>query len=583
MNDWHVVAKKQKISGSLAKLQWQDIIIQLLSQRGFDSEELINSFLDINLDPKLTQTFTDNKEGAFYDPFLFRDMASAVELIINHIKAQNKIMIFGDYDVDGVTATTVLYQGLAILQAQVSAYLPDRVSEGYGLNKEALAEFKRQGVKLIITVDSGIRNKAEVAYAKELGLDIIISDHHVLPDDRAELPDCLIINPIDKEDNYPFPYLAGVGVAFKLLSAVLLRSNLEDKVKEQITFNTLDLVALGTVADMVSLKDENRLLVVKGLEVLNQKKRLGLNELFLLSKIKVDQEIKAWNLSWQLAPRLNAASRLGHANTAFALLQSKDRTEARNLAQELNQRNLKRQEITEEITNQIEASIDQTKVPDIIIGVASKDQDWNEGVIGLVAGRLADKYYRPTLVISRLKDGSYKGSGRSIPEFNLIENISLTNSYLAKYGGHAAACGFSIADTTNLARFQEAIKERAQVELADKELKPQLVIDLEIGLSDINLELVEQLSLLQPFGQDNPEPVFVSFAVPVIDIVTMGQESQHIKFRVGDFWALAFDGVKKYPEVKLGDKIDLVYTLDINKFNGLTEPQLRIKDLKLSK
>ena len=551
------------------------VVLQLLFNRGLTKPQDIKDFFN---------------PPDFYDPFLFKNMTAAVALIIKHIKSGNKIVVYGDYDADGVTSSVILWETLNILHAQADVYLPDRVSEGYGLNKPALKTLSEQGTKLIITVDNGIRNKEAVAYAQELGLEVIITDHHSLPENRADLPDCLYINPANAEDNYPWAFLAGVGVSFKLVSALLIKANLPDSQKKLIFDKCLDLVAVGTVADMVNLLGENRTLVQSGLKILNLGRRLGLEELIKTAKIKNDRPLEAWNIGWQIGPRLNAASRLAHANSAFSLLATTDAAEAKQLAEELNERNNHRQQITAEITASVEAQIDSKNVPLVIIALAGAEDVWNEGVIGLVAGRIAEKYYRPTLIVTRVeeKDGQpgFKASGRSIPEFNLIAAIEESGEFLDKYGGHPMACGFSLIGEKNLADFREKILVEAAKKLELDKLYPKLNIDVELKIADINLALLDDLNALSPYGQNNPQPRFASYNVYVDDIVTMGVDKQHIKFRFSagmtSIWGLAFGAAQTYQALKIGDQVDLAYYLDINDFNGRREPQLKIIDIRPS-
>lgn len=586
--------------------EFDPVILQLLYNRGLREDSPINLFLKGELEPEKTHSFGEGFP-AFYDPFLFKNMNAAVDLIISHIKAGNRIVVYGDYDADGVTSSVILLETLHILHAAAEVYLPDRVTEGYGLNKMAINSIVEQGFKLVITVDNGTRNKAEVAYAKQKGLDIIITDHHILPEDSADLPDCLLINPSDHNSGYPWPYLAGVGVAFKLVSALLTKATLPDKQKRLISEKCLDLVAIGTVADMVSLLGENRLLVKEGLKILNENKRLGLNELVKVAKVNAGRQLEAWNIGWQIGPRLNAASRLAHANSAFALLTTTDGEEAASLASELNQRNISRQQITEEITAQVEAQIDKDNIPLVIIGVAQEDQIWNEGVIGLVAGRIAEKYYRPTLIITRLieeaefdavakklvpKKIAFKGSGRSVEEFNLIAAIEACAENLDKYGGHPMACGFSIKEIGKLAAFKKQILALAAEKLTAEMLTPKLKIEAEIRFDEISLDLADRVGVFAPYGQNNPQPRFVSYNLRLDDIATMGFDNQHIKFRfsavdqesgrANSFWALAFGAAQEYQGFKVGDAVDLVYYLEINGFNGRKEAQLKIVDIRLT-
>lgn len=558
-------------------------ILQLLYNRGLKTKEDFAWFFDLaSLD--------------FFDPFLFNDMEKAIDLIISHIKLGNKIMIYGDYDADGVTSAALLYDVFSVFKAKVDFYLPDRVSEGYGLNKTAIEEIKKEDFKLIITVDNGIRNKEEVDYAKGLGLDIIVTDHHTLPEKREDLPNCLVINPADEKSSYPFRYLAGVGVAFKLASALIKKSKLEDKDKERLICKSLDLVALGTVADMVPLLGENRLMVKKGLEALNETKRFGLQELIKISGLSGN--LNSYNIGFQLGPRLNAASRIKHANSALNLLIVKDEQEAKNLAEELNNRNSERQKVTEELMSSAESQINPENIEKIIIVKNSKEDAWNEGVIGLVAGKLSEKYYRPSVVIAKTsevfedehgqKKEIYKGSGRSIEGFNLVEALEENKDILYKYGGHPMAGGFSIIGDHNMLLFVDRLRERADKILDEKTLTPKIKIDLELDFEDINDLLIEGLEEMAPFGQSNPAPKMASFDVKIIDVVKMGNEGQHIKFRFLDdkknslknFWGISFGGTKKYSELSIGDRVSVVYNLEFNNFNGNRDIQLKIVDIK---
>jgi len=568
------------------------LVMQLLYNRGLIEPMALEAYLHDVLPADKTLDIAGVSDLRFYDPFLFKNMGAAVDLIISHIKAGHKIVVYGDYDADGVTASVILLETLKILQAKVEVYLPDRVSEGYGLNKTAIDQISEQGFSLVITVDNGIRNKEEVAYAISRGLEVIITDHHILPESAGDLPPCLIINPADKNDSYAWPYLAGVGVSYKLVSALVHKSNLPLNQKRLIMEKGLDLVAVGTIADMVSLLGENRLLVKRGLQILNQGKRQGLSELVKISKINSSRKLEAWNVGWQLGPRLNAASRLGHANSAFALLTAETEIDAADLASELNNRNLERQKITEEIIAQVELQIDPKNVPPIIIGLATKEQAWNEGVIGLVAGKICEKYYRPTLVVTRIAESggktSFKASGRSIEDLNLIASIEEASEFLDKYGGHPMACGFSVESEERLEKFKTKITAIATEKLAGKELSPRLRIESELKIEDVNLDLAEEISTLAPFGQNNPQPKFVSYNLRVDEIVTLGFDSQHIKFRLSPsdrsfakgIWAISFGCAEEYKAVCVGNLVDAVYYLDVNDFNGRREAQLRLIDLR---
>ncbi len=571
------------------------LIRQLLYNRKLKTIEemeafLFNSLKQADFDPIGDWFFS-------YDPFLFKDMEKVLSLIIKKIKNEEKILIYGDYDVDGVTSTALLLDTLKILKAKVDIYLPDRVSEGYGLNNEAIDKAKEDGFTLIITVDNGIRNYKEVEYAKSIGLDIIITDHHILPEDLNKLPKCPIINSADINSGYPFKLLAGVGVAYKIVLALISKAKISKEQKRIILEKNLDLVALGTIADLVPLVGENRLFTKKGLEVLNRNNRLGINALLQIIS-KSDKDLKAWNVAWQLAPRLNAASRIGHANSAFALLNSSDKDKAKDLAHELNKRNTERQEITKRIISQVEAEIDENNLENIIIGTAKELEFWNEGVIGLVAGRITEKYHRPSLIISRIVEEakydektqemkaiktSFKASGRSVEGFNLIEAIEKGSDYLDKYGGHPMACGFSIKDEENYIKFLEVIKEEAK-KIDSLILKPKLKIDALLNFSEINMELIMDIEKLSPFGQNNWQAKLSSKNVMLDDISYVGSEGQHVKLRFSQdnifFSAIFFNGQAICENMEIANYYDLVYYLDINEFNGKKEIQLKIIDIK---
>lgn len=545
------------------------IILQLLANRNLITQQKI-------------ETFFNSVKDDLADPFLFRDMRAAVELTIEHIRAGNLIVIYGDYDADGVTATAVLAETLSILKAKTNIYIPARITEGYGLNKKAIAELAKSGAKLIITVDNGIRNKAEVAYVKDSGLDIIITDHHEPPPEKSDRPGCLIINP-KADSHYPYRHLAGVGVAFKFAKAIIESSKLAEDAKLKLEEKILDLVAIGTVADMVDLIGENRYLVKQGLKIINQRKRLGVNELIRAAKIDANgsKEIKSWQIGWQIAPRLNSAGRMDHANTAYELLITKDKAEAKKIADQLNEKNQARQKITEEIFTYAKKMIEERMLADKILVVVcpnlgeTDNQSWPEGVMGLVAGRLCEAYSRPALVITKFGK-EIKGSGRSIEEFNIIKQIEKLSEHLERFGGHAAACGFTLKSQKDLAAFTDKIKTIAASELAKVELVSKILIDAEIDLAEVNDELVEGLEKFEPYGEANEKPKFLSRCLVIMDKMNMGAASQHVKFRFGKLWALAFNQSENFKNYKIGDKVDLVYYLEFNEFNGRRSAQMKI-------
>ncbi len=540
-------------------------VLQLLYNRGITEKKEIEDFLDPDLEK-------------IYDPFVLKDMSQSVEKIIDQIKKGGKILIYGDYDADGITSSSLLFSVLSKLKAEVSVYIPDRVTEGYGLNKEAIDTFAERGVDLIITVDTGIRNREEIKYAGDKGIEVIVTDHHIPAED--DLPDCLMINPHLSREEYKCKFLAGVGVAFKLTQALIISSTLPEKDKNALIKICLDLVAVGTVADCVPLLDENRVLVKQGLNMLNQTNRAGLLALIEVAGLsKNKKKLQAWNIGFQIAPRLNASGRIGEVADAVNLLLSKETKEANDIAVKLDRENAKRQEITEDIVSSIEEKIEsgETGRGRIIVAVNSVDSAWNEGVIGLAAGRICEKYYKPTLVITRA-NGEYKGSGRSIEEFNMIEAVSECADVLDKYGGHAKACGFSLSGE-NLEKFDQKINKIAETKLKGMELQPKLAIDAELDINEVDDGLVERVETLSPFGEENPLPVFISRNVCIKNITTMGADGRHIKFRFNGYWALAFGKAESWNGFKIGDRVDIVYSVEFNNFNGNTQVQLKLWDI----
>lgn len=557
--------------------EYDDIILQLLYNRGLKTAEEIASFLNPDYPTRKL------------DPFRFRRMEEAVDLIIKHVKAGHKITVYGDYDADGVTSSAVLKEILELFKADVEVYIPDRVSEGYGVNAKAVSCIRESGSKLVITVDCGIRSRAEIAEAIAAGLDIIVTDHHVGPEDPADMPDCIVIDPMIEGETYPFRYLAGVGVAFKLAVALIQKSKLSDPDKEKLEERILDLVAIGTVADCVRLTGENRVLVKKGLEVLNKTKRVGLKEVFRIAQLDSNKKLDSWNIGFQIGPRLNAAGRLEHANTAYEILVTKDKKEAEMLASHLNNKNVDRQDITEIIFKEIDASVKKDKdgepVDYILIGVSeSEGADWNEGVVGLVAGRLCEKYHRPALVITRTEDG-YKGSGRSIDGYSIIAKIEECSELLTRYGGHAAACGFSL-ETANISRFKEKISALVASDLSQMDLSKKLLIETELDLAQVDEGLHKKIDMFAPYGEGNDRPNFLSKGLAVVDMMKLGNSGQHLKLRLktgeSRVWsALAFNRAKEWADLNYGDTVDVVYYLEMNEFNGRRDLEMRIVDLKI--
>ena len=538
------------------------VLRQILFNRGIGSRDAANSFLRADL------TF-DN------DPFTMKDMDKAVARIQQALANGEQIAIYGDYDVDGVTATALLVQGLRALGGRVREYIPNRFEEGYGLNNEALDVLLAEGVSLVISVDCGIRSPLEAEHAKEIGLDLIITDHH---EPSGDIPKALaIINPKQPGDEYPEKYLAGVGIAYKIIVALCKttqRANLEPT-------SLLDLVALGTVADLAPLTGENRYLVRGGLRQMRQSARQGLLSLAAVSDISL-QKVTAINIGFALGPRLNASGRLDTAIDSYRLLTTTDLFEAGQLAQQLNVQNGQRQQMTRKIQAEAEA-LALTEDPDPLILFAVQE-DFNAGVVGLAAARLTESYYRPAIVgHSDPEKGETRCSCRSIPEFHITQALDQCTHLLVRHGGHAAAAGFTVRNE-NLPALKTRLKEIAAQELEGKDLRHSLLADAEAPLSDMNADLLRYLDYLEPTGYGNPGAVFVSRRVRVVNHRAVGADAKHLKLTVSDgkvtFDAIAFrlgDWAGKLPE-----RIDLIYTLETNEYNGRTILQLNVKDIKPS-
>lgn len=520
--------------------------------------------------------FCPDYEKDLHDPFLLGDMKKATERIQQAFQKKEKVCIFGDYDADGVTASVLLKNVLDDLQIDNFYYIPDRNKEGYGLNFFALEYIKNQGASLVITVDSGISSEEETRKAKELGLDVIITDHHHPPEN---LPEALaVINPKKKGDDYPFKDLAGVGVAFKLAQALYQTFPSLEKGKAKWL---LDLAALGTIADCVPLLGENRTLTKYGLIVLAKTKRVGLRQLFSVGGIAIDCGCppSSGQVAFQVAPRINAAGRMDHANTACALLScvQDEEAQARSLALEIEEQNQRRQKVTKFIMEEIENKIDRKNLPDLIMETSPH---WEMGVVGLVAGKVAEKFNRPTFVLQE-REGLVKGSGRSAGGFNLVEALEKNSSLLERYGGHSQAAGLVVKKENFLAlrnNLQTAIARAGISDWAKKEL-----VDAEIVIEDINEKLIRELSFLEPFGEGNRSPIFFLKKAQIIDRKTIGKENKHLKIWIkkenGMLEAIGFGLGEKMSELKT-DHANLLFSLEEDQWNGRKKIQLRLLDLE---
>jgi single-stranded-DNA-specific exonuclease len=511
------------------------------------------------------------------NPFTLKGMNETVTHVRQAIRKGDPIAIYGDFDADGVTSTAVLAETLHALGADMHPYIPHRVDEGYGLNTEALDELADQGMCLVLTVDCGIRAVEEVGHAVERGLDVIVTDHHSVGPDLP--PALAIINPKQVDCPYPFKDLAGVGIAFKLAQA-LLRSHCRVPVNQQtvnlVEDDLLDLVALGTVADLAPLLGENRTLVQRGLVKINQGQRPGLLSLIQRSGLQLGQ-IDATAIGFGLGPRINAAGRLAHAKTAYQLLVTQYPGEADKLADELNVLNRRRQQITAETQEQArQQALAQGDAP--LLFAASPD--FLEGVVGLAAGRLCEELYRPAVVV-HVGETSSRGSARSIAEFHITEALDKCEDLLVRHGGHAAAAGFTVHNQ-NLSLLSQRLKELAAEALAGEPLQPTLFIDAEIGLGELNRQLYDWLAKLEPFGYANPAPVFMTQRVRVVNSRAVGANGSHLKLTLSD-GRVKWDAIAFRQGHWLGHLpscIDVAYQFELNTWNGRERLQLNVRDLR---
>jgi single-stranded-DNA-specific exonuclease len=560
-NHWLVNPKKNP-EADLELAAYDPVLRNLLINRGYQTREAAQQYLQ-GLPPEGTE------------PANMLGISEACDRILQAIRRQEMIAVYGDYDVDGVTATALLSQSLQSLGANVQGYIPNRFEEGYGLNNEALDTLESAGVKLVITVDCGIRSLAEADHARRLGLDLIITDHH---HPGQELPEALVIlNPKQASDPYPDKNLAGVGLAYKLALAMHSAAGSEGIGPVNQKAEYLDLVALGTVADVAPLIGENRSLVKLGLEQIHHPQRQGLLSLIGAAGLKAER-ITAENIGFALGPRLNAAGRLSSALAALNLLTTSDLFEAGRLAQQLDIQNQERQKIMHQIQEDAE-KLSLSRDPDGLI-LFAVDPSYNSGVVGLAASRLSNKFYRPAIVGCQ-GEQTTRGSCRSIPEFHITAALDQCADLLERYGGHAAAAGFTVRNE-NLPALIERLQAIADNQLSSLRLRPTRVADLELKLSELKPDLLELLDLLQPTGEGNASATFVSRDLKVANARTVGKDGAHLKFSVTDgtiyYDAIAFRQGHLFDQ--LPSRLDLMYKFEVNEFNGRTTLQLNVIDLK---
>ncbi len=569
-----MIKKQWKIAEGISEEQqeqfpeFSSVVTQLLHNRGLKSQKKIDEFLN------------PDYESDLHDPFLMKDMDKAVSRIEEALEKKEKILIHGDYDADGVTSAAILYDALEGLGGKVEVFLPSRQGGGYGMNKDSVKKFTDDGVQLIITVDCGITNIEEVDLAKKLGMDVIVTDHHSVPD---EIPKAdAVINPARKDDTYPFDKLAGVGVAFKLIQA--LKKSAEKKGKKLALSEKwfLDLVAVGTIADCSPIIGENRTLVKYGLQVLAKTKRAGLQSLFERSQIDV-KNLDTQDVGFRIGPRLNAAGRLRHPQIALDLLQADSAEQAMPLAQELDQINKERQTMTNKFMKQAEDQIGEvTDDKRLLVAYSS---EWPSGVVGLVAGKLCERHSRPVIVLEKKKTHSI-GSARSTARFNIIEAIRQCDELLEKHGGHAQAAGCTVPNE-NLAEFGKRLQKIAADELEPADLLGDLLIDARLKSSEINWDLHNALQIFEPHGFGNEKPKFMTEGLQVASVRAVGANGQHLKVGLQspgenskNFNTIAFGLGDLVDQINFRDKIDVVYQLEVNEWNGNRELQFNIIDIR---
>jgi len=542
------------------------ILSQILFNRGYATDAAARAYLR-------------GRPNFDTSPWQLTGIEASVARIRYALDHAEPIAIYGDYDVDGVTATALLAQALHTLGADVRGYIPNRFDEGYGLNPEALDNLKEQGIKLVITVDCGIRSPDEALHARTLGLDLIISDHHHPA--QGELPPAFaIINPKQPSDAYPDKDLAGVGVAYKLVQALLEKCIEKQEISDSLPAtldSLLDLVALGTVADLAPLTGENRVLVRRGLQVLRATQRQGLFALANVAELSLPRTT-ATHIGFVLGPRLNAAGRLDSALAAFELLTTTDILRAGQLAQQLDIQNRERQALTRAIQEQAE-KIALAEDQDALL-LFAVHPDFNPGVVGLAASRLVDQYYRPAIVGQKGEEFT-RCSCRSIPEFHITDALDQCADLLVRHGGHKAAAGFTVR-TEKLPILFARLKQIVSAQLGSQDLRRTLNADIEVQLSELKPELSKHLDYLQPTGYGNPEAVFVSRNVRVSSSRTVGLDGKHLKLTVTD-GKVTFDAIGfrlGHLLAELPSHIDVMYTFDVNEYNGRSIFQLNLKDVK---
>lgn len=550
--------EENKVKEFSQKYKLSDILSKILINKGI-------------IEKKDLEIFINPTRKDFHSPFLMPDMEMAVDRILKAISKKENILIYGDYDADGITSTTVLKKFLEERGVNVSTYIPNRLDEGYGLNKDAIKKIFNEGQRLVITVDCGISAIEEIEFANTLGIETIITDHH---EPAETLPNALaVVDAKRKDSQYPFNQLAGVGVVFKLIQAISIKLNLEEK--EYLKY--LDIVCIGTISDIVPLVDENRVIAKLGLKLVAQTKNVGLKALIDTIGFK---EIDSNSISFGVAPRINACGRMGNEQVALELFLSDDYSKAKFLANKLNEYNTERQAIEknifDEAIKQIENSEKEKRC--IVIGA----EKWHHGIIGIVASKVTEMYFKPSILIC-FDEEEGKGSGRSIPGFDLHQALMECKDRLKKFGGHSMAVGVTI-ERVQFEKFKQEIEEYAKKSKID-EIMPIINIDTEIDLKDVNIDSVKSLKVLEPYGEANKMPLFLIKGLKIKSIRSLS-DGKHLKLTLKDdnymVNAIGFNMGNLSEKYLLDDKVDIVGNLDINSYNGMESIQIILKDIRKS-
>jgi single-stranded-DNA-specific exonuclease len=546
-----------EISGSFNVSQ---VTAQILVNRGLKDPEEIKRFLN----PQLS---------FLSQPTEIPNIVKACERVDLAKQRKEKVLVFGDYDVDGVTGTAIILETLKFLGIEASYYIPYRYREGYSMNVEAIKKIKESGTDLIITVDCGISNHKEIEYANKLGMDVVVTDHHTPP--KSLPPAYAIVNPKLISGSHPAKHLSGAGVAFKFAWQIFKTFGIKD---QKFLVDMLDLAGLGTIADIVPLTFENRIFAFQGITLLNSRKRLGIKHLIEAARLK--RKINLKHINFIISPRLNAAGRLEHASLSVKLLTTKDPSLASEIAQKLNKINTKRQDLGSSVREEAGKSLNMETAKDNKI-IILYGQDWHPGVIGIVASQLVDRYYRPTVIIG-LDGSSGRGSARSLDGVNIYELLESCQDLFLNFGGHEGAAGFEIAKD-KLEEFTARLKKKADESIKTEDLIPKLKIDMQLPLSHVSLTLVREIEKLSPFGEGNPEPLFLTSSLKLLGMKRVGKD-KHLKLRLSDgrinIDAIGFRMGHIHDRLKLNDNYHIVYKLTTEEWDGFELVQFNLVDIK---